>query len=118
MGQVTLPLTPATRDTLRSLLAVSTELGEGARVVDYLPVAPWGDLDEFRRRVYEPLRLSAPPSEGSANSIEVTSDDARLIWSVLQGLAESFSGGVPWSPLSRSELEAVNRCLAALDELP
>lgn len=117
MESLVLELTPDTRRVLENLLATATRLEEGARIVDHLPDEPWGDLDEFRRLVYEPLRTleSSTPSVGpQARTIELGSQDARHVFNVLEGLAEGWSGGVPWVALSPAERPAVDRCLKAL----
>jgi hypothetical protein len=56
VDSLVLNLTPGVRVALENLLTIAGRLEDNARIVDHLPDEPYGDLDEFRRSVYEPLR--------------------------------------------------------------
>jgi hypothetical protein len=90
-------------------------LADGESVADHLPVNPWGDVDEFRRVVYltlhgEPAAWQAP----SKSDVVLEREDIAPIRDVLDGLAESYSGGNPWVALIDRERRAVERVLARL----
>ena len=104
------------RATLRTLLTVADRMPVDARVVDYLAPNPWGDLAAFSAAVYDPLlRLEVGPRlGGSTTPVMIASADATVAVHVLTALAESFSTGVPWSPLSADERCAIPRLLGTL----
>lgn len=111
-----LDLTPGVRAVLENLLLAAQSLEDGARVVDHLPDEPWGNLDQFRREVYEPLKASAA-TETRVGNLILAPQDAGRVFGVLEGLAEGWSGGVPWVPLTSAEKAAVIRCLEGLQQL-
>lgn len=107
---LTLRMTEPVRDTLAMLLAKVLNLPEGAQVIDQLPVDPWGDLDAFRKQVFYPLYgdkdSQRSPDERSCQ-VTIPADDIVPIRDVIYDLAESFSGGHPWGPISQSERVAI-----------
>ena len=107
----------AVRDRLLNLLSVSLELGQGASVIDHVGADPWGDLAEFRRCVYDPLHgnRTAPLTEEGLAKVTVPASDVEPLRAVVDGLSESYSGGVPWVTLDERERSAVNELIAALD---
>ena len=109
---VSLRLTDETRATLLELLAVALELPRAANVLDHLPSEPWGDLEELRRRVYDPLHGEASPGDGHA--VHIAAADVEPLRAVLDGIAECYSGGAPWPPLTDAERVAVERLISAL----
>lgn len=111
-----LGLRPSSRGTLRLLLTAAASMPEGARVVDHLPSNPWGDLDDFQTSVYEPLRTGTSVDPSTPGRLAVADTDVASLFGVLQGLSESFAGGVPWSALSGDERAVVSRCLRSLDD--
>jgi hypothetical protein len=93
-------------------------MATGARVIDSLPINPWGDLDEFRKQVYGPIHGTAPAAPtlaGDQTSVFIDADDVARIKDVLDGLGESISGGVPWIAVTDEEREAVNRLVKQLE---
>ena len=101
-------------DALVALLRTATRLAEGDRVIDHLPANPWGDLQQFRRSVYLPLR-GTPSSDyptPAATEILVRPDEVTLIRGVVDRIAESYSGGVPWGEVTESEQQAIEKLLA------
>lgn len=90
---------------------------EGSDVDAYLSAAPWGDLEEFRNTIYYPLRgrdVRAIQRE-SGVELAVPAGDVEPLRAVIDGLAESYSGGTPWTTLRRDERDAVERLLAQMN---
>lgn len=118
VDSVILPLTPDSRASLLMLLSTALELSEGSHVVDHLPVNPWGDIDEFRRAVFLPLHGNAESSAPTPHREEVvlSPDEVAPIRAIVDGLAESISGGCPWVELTDPEREAAERLVARLQE--
>lgn len=116
---VTIHLTEAVRPVLLRLLRAALELPEGSRVVDALPLNPWGDVEEFRLAVFLPLHGEEVPTSAGLGgaALKVQADDVRPIRDVLDGLAESITGGTPWVALSQEERAAVNGLLARIEDL-
>jgi hypothetical protein len=111
-SDLTLQMTEPVRDTFAMLLAKVLALPEGARVVDELPLNPWGDLDAFRKQVFYPLHGDGDsPRSLDERSYQVTipAHDVVPIRDVIYDLAESFSGGQPWGLISQSERGAIER---------
>lgn len=104
------------RATLIMLLTRVLELPEGSRVVDHLPINPWGDVEAFRQAVFLPLHGQAPLPDRDEHEQEVIlePDEVKPIRDVLDGLAESISGGVPWTAVTTAEREAIERLLSRL----
>jgi hypothetical protein len=102
--------------TLSQMLRTALDLTDGRSVADRLPVNPWGDVDEFRRRVYLPLHGEPVDSQPSPANSELVLEPEEIapIREVLDGIAESFSGGNPWVALTDRERRAVERVLARL----
>lgn len=104
------------RETFVRLLQHAVSMPGGSRVADYLGADPWGDVEEFRRLIYRPLHRD-PSSAADATTtaaVTVEAEDVDAIRTVLDGLGESFAGGVPWVELSESERRATERLLARL----
>ena len=101
-------------DALVVLLRTATLLSEGDRVIDRLPPNPWSDLNEFRRSVYLPLH-GTPATDRTgpaATEILVRPDEVALIRGVVDRIAESYSGGVPWGEVTEAEQQAIEKFLA------
>jgi hypothetical protein len=115
---VTIYLTEGVRPVLVRLLRAALELPKGSRVVDSLPLNPWGNIEEFRRAVFLPLHGEEAPTMAGLGGVALTiePDDVRPIRDVLDGLAESITGGTPWVAPSQEERLAVNRLLARVDD--
>jgi hypothetical protein len=112
---LSLHLPSGVRESLLNLLSVSLELGPDADVIDHVGVEPWGDLDSFRETVYDPLHgRRAAPRRQHVTTLTIRAHNLEPFRTVLDGLAEGFSGGVPWVPLSERERTAVKEVLAEL----
>lgn len=113
---VTLVLGNDVRRALETLLRTALVLPEGAPVVDHLSRNPWSDLEDFRRQVHQPLHGSAvlPLRTRGQREIRLEAADVGTLRDVLDGLAESFSGGIPWAPLTSREREVVQRVASKL----
>jgi hypothetical protein len=88
-------------------------LREGDDVADYLGTNPWGDMDAFRREIYEPMRSgkAGPHVAGGSELVIPVADLSRLnAW--LDGFYEGYSGGSEWRP-PRDDDRAVFERLAA-----
>lgn len=110
-----LHLTSEVRATLVALLTATLTMEAEAQVVDHLASNPWGDLEAFRRSVYFPLVEGRVEESGLDRiDIEIEATNVPPIRDVMTGLAESFSGGVPWVALSEAERAAVEKLLAQL----
>jgi hypothetical protein len=114
---VVIQLTEGVRPVLRRLLRAALELPTGSRVVDHLPLNPWGDLEEFRRAIFMPLHGEGDARGGEPGGVELVIEpgDVVHIRAVIDGLAESVAGGVPWVAVSEQERDAVTRLLARTD---
>ncbi len=113
---VVLCLTEGGKAALVELLAVALELRDDAYVVEHLPDDPWGDMAEFRDSIYVPLEhaRSSRALEDPAERLILDAHEARPLFSVLEGLAESFSGGVPWVALTAEARDTVTWVLRQL----
>jgi hypothetical protein len=109
-----LNLTPPVRRALENLLTVAEQLEDYARIVDHLPDEPYGDLDEFRRTVYEPLRDKRSVTEGHGENFSLDLEDVDLILDVLKGMDDGWTGGTPWKAMNPTERAAVDRFLETL----
>ena len=109
-----LNLTPEIRAALENLLTIAGRLEDNARIVDHLPDEPYGDLDEFRRQVYDPLRLKQSVAGGRGENFSVDLQDVDLIFDVMKGMDDGWVGGTPWKAMSPAEREAVDRFLEKL----
>jgi hypothetical protein len=109
-----LNLSPALRATLENLLTIAGRLDDNARIVDHLPDDWYGDLDEFRRSFYEPLRdrRSGPAGQGDNFSLDL--QDAVLVFDVVKGIDDGWVGGTPWKAMSPEERSAVDRFIETL----
>ena len=95
---------------LRMLLTRANEMPDGAHAVDYFPLNPWGDVELFRRAVYQPLHgdsdhvatIGSPRQE-----IVIAGDDVPPIRDVIDRLSDSLSTARPWVALSDRERQAV-----------
>lgn len=109
-----LNLTPGVRVALENLLTIAGRLEDNARVVDHLPDEPYGDLDEFRRSVYEPLRNRQSVTAGQGDNFSLDLRDADLVFDVIKGIDDGWVGGTPWKAMSLAERSAVDRLLETL----
>ena len=112
-----LVLSEGVRSTLSTLLAAALILPDSGNVEEWVPDHPWGDLAAFQREVYFPLHgqrsASAKPT-GYLSHVVIAAGDVEPIRAVIDGLAESISGGVPWRALTETERAAVERSLTEL----
>lgn len=113
-NSLTLNLTPGARAALENLLTIAGRLEDNARIVDHLPDEPYGDLDEFRRSVYEPLRDGRSVTAGPGDNFSLDLQDAGLIFDVVEGISDGWAGGTPWKAMSSAERSAVDRFLETL----
>jgi hypothetical protein len=113
-GSLTLNLTPKIRAALQNLLTTAGRLEDYARIVDHFPDEPFGDLDEFRRSVYEPLRASRSGTTGPGDNFNLDLNDSRRIFDVIKGIADGWAGGTPWMAMTPAERSAVDRLLDTL----
>jgi hypothetical protein len=92
------------------------DLPHGSRVVDHLPLNPWGDLEQFRKAVFVPLFDEGPGLSAVPGTTEliIAPTDVAYIRDVVGRLDDSITGGVPWGALSAIEREAVARVLVDL----
>jgi hypothetical protein len=116
VDSLVLNLTPGVRDALENLLTIAGRLEDNARIVDHLPDEPYGDLDEFRRSVYEPLRDRRSATTGQGDNFSLDLRDADLIFDVIKGMSEGWAGGTPWKAMSPAERSAVDRFLETLHQ--
>lgn len=114
--QLRLHMSENVRATLVQMLTTALDLVDADSVADHLPVNPWGDVDEFRRAVYLPLH--GEPGDGHLSPVDydlvLGPDEIVPVRDVLDGLAESISGGIPWVALTDRERLAVESLLARL----
>jgi hypothetical protein len=111
---LTLNLTPQVRSTLVNLLTVASRLEDCARIIDHYSDDLYGELNEFRRLVYVPLRDNRSVTQGPGDKFGLTIADARLIFDVLKGIDDGWVGGTPWKAMNPAERSAVDRILEAL----
>jgi hypothetical protein len=110
---ITLNLTPEVRATLENLLTVAGRLEDNARIVDNVPDS-YGDLGEFQRSVYEPLKERYSVAEGPGENFRLDLQDANLVFSVLKGIDDGWVGGTPWMAMTPPERSAVEHFLETL----
>lgn len=113
-SSLTLNLTPEVRIALENQLTIAERLEDNARIVDHFPDEPFGDLDEFRRSVYEPLRDRRSVTAGRGNNFSLNLNDAGLLFDVIKGIDDGWVGGTPWKAMSSAERAAVDRFLEML----
>ena len=113
-NSLALNLTPEARTALENLLTIAGRLEDNARIVDHLSDEAYGDLDEFRRSVYEPLRDSRSVTAGPGDNFSLDLQDAGLIFDVVKGISDGWVGGTPWKAMSSAERSAVDRFLETL----
>jgi len=114
---LTLNITPEVQAVLENMLVIAGQMGDDARVVDRLPDKPYGDLDEFRRSVYDPLRDKRSVAAGRGDNFTLDLGDADLIFDVIKGISDGWVGGTSWKAMSSAERSAVDRFLEALRRL-
>lgn len=111
---ITLNLTPEVRATLENLLTIAGRLKDNARIVDNVSDEPYGDLGEFQRSVYEPLKEKRPVTEGPGENFRLDLQDAILVFGVLKGIDDGWVGGTPWMAMTPAERSAVEHFLETL----
>jgi hypothetical protein len=109
-----LNLTPEVRSVLENLLTIAGQLEDNARVVDHLTDEPYGDLAEFQRSVYEPLRDKRSVTSGHGENFSLDFEDVGPVFDVIKGISEGWVGGTPWKAMSSAERSAVDRFLEAI----
>jgi hypothetical protein len=114
-ASLTLNLTPQVRTTLVNLLTIAGRLEDHARIIDHYSDDLYGDLNEFQRSVYVPLRDNRSVAEGPGDTFTLTIKDARLIFDVLKGIDDGWVGGTPWKAMNPAERSAVDYFLQALN---
>jgi hypothetical protein len=113
---LTLNLTPKIRATLENLLTTAGRLEDDARIIEHFQNDLFGDLEEFRVTVYEPLRDKRSVKTGPGRNYALDLQDAGLVFDVIKGIAEGWSGGTPWKAMRPAERSAVDRFLAELGQ--
>ncbi len=114
-SSLTLNLTPKIRAALEDLLTIAGRLQDNARIVEqFQDDEPFGDLEEFRVTVYEPLRDKRSVTTGLGKNYTLDLQDAGLVFDVIKGIAEGWVGGTPWKEMSLGERSAVDRFLKEL----
>jgi hypothetical protein len=116
VNSLVLNLTPGVRAALENLLTIAGRLEDNARIVDHLPDEPYGDLDEFRRSVYEPLRDRRSVTAGHGDNFSLDLRDADLVFDVIKGMDDGWVGGTPWKAMSLAERSVVDRFLETLHQ--
>jgi hypothetical protein len=111
---LTLNLTTEVRAALENLLTIAGQLDDNAKIIDHLPDEPYGDLDEFRRSVYEPLRDGRSVTAGDGDNFSFDHQDVGPVFDVIRGISEGWAGGTPWKVMSSAERPAVDRFLKEL----
>jgi len=114
MVSLTLNLTPEIRAALENLLTTAGRLEDDARIIEHFHDDLFGDLKEFRVTVYEPLRDKRSVKTGPGRNYALDLQDAGLVFDVIKGISEGWSGGTPWKAVSPVERSAVNRFLGEL----
>jgi hypothetical protein len=113
-SSLTLNLTPKIRVALENMLTVAGRLEDNAQIVEHFQDELFGDLEEFRVTVYEPLRDKCSVSTGQGKNFTLDVQDAGLIFDVIKGIAEGWVGGTPWKAMSPAERSAVDLFLEEL----
>jgi hypothetical protein len=113
-SSLTLNLTPEIQAVLEHLLTLAGRLEDNARIIEHFQDGLFGDLEEFRVTVYEPLRDKRSVKTGQGKNFTLDLHDAGLVFDVIEGIAEGWAGGVPWKVMSLAERSAVDRFLEAL----
>jgi hypothetical protein len=114
VNTLTLNLTPEIRVALENLLTVAGQLKDNARIIDHFSYGIWGDLDEFTKSVYEPLKDRRSVTEGHGENFSLDLQDVGLVFDVIKGIGEGWAGGTPWKAMNSAERLAVDRCLETL----
>lgn len=94
-SSLTINLTPEIRAVLENLLTVAGRLEDDARIIQHFEDEPFGDIEQFRMSVYEPLRDKRPVKAGAGKNYTLDFQDAGLVFDVIKGIAESWTGGTP-----------------------
>jgi hypothetical protein len=113
-SSLTLNLTPEIRAALENLLTVAKQLDDDTQIVEHFEEGLFGNLEEFRVAVYEPLRDKRSVSTGQGKKFTLNLQDAGLVFDVIKGIAEGWVGGTPWKAMSPAERSAVDRFLEEL----
>jgi hypothetical protein len=113
-SSLSLNLTPEIRLALDNLLTVAGRLEDDARIIDHFPDDLYGDLDEFRLTVYEPLRDKRSVTTGQGDNFTLDLRDVGLVFDVLKGIGDGWVGGTPWKAMTPAERSAVDRFLETL----
>lgn len=110
----------AVAGVLARLLDVALRLPPSADPADHLPLQPWGELDDFRAQVYLPLHGKSGQAQILDGGLDISlqEDEAEAVRDTIDSLAESFSTGVPFLPLTESQRDAVSRVLSKLPSSP
>lgn len=116
-SSLTINLTPEIRAALENLLTVAGRLEDDAQIVEHFVDEPFGDLEQFRMSVYEPLRDKRSVKAGPGKNYTLDLEDAGLVFDVIKGIAEGWAGGTPWKAFSFAERSAVDRFLGELRRL-
>ena len=113
-SSLTLNLTPEIRAVLENLLTIAGRLEDDARIIEHFQDELFGDLEEFRVTVYEPLREKRSVKTGPGKNYALDLQDAGLVFDVIKGIADGWAGGTPWKEMSLAERSAVDRFLGEL----
>jgi hypothetical protein len=94
-SSLTLNLTPEIREVLENLLTIAGRLEDDARIIEHFQDELFGDLEEFRVTVYEPLREKRSVKTGLGKNYTLDLEDGGLVFDVIKGIADGWVGGTP-----------------------
>lgn len=114
MSSLTLNVTPEIRAALENMLTTAERLEDDARIIEHFQDDLFGDLEEFRVTVYEPLRDKRSVETGPGKNYVLDLQDAGLVFDVIKGISEGWAGGTPWKAMTPTERSAVDRFLGQL----
>ena len=116
-GTLELRLSRSVVERFQHVVAAVLRLSSHTDVAGYLGADPWGDLEAFRREVYEPMQTSDPAKGrqpvGTVRVGIATSDLAEMN-RVLDDPYESYSGGRRWLTITPEQRTMFERLAAQL----
>ena len=116
-GTLELRLSRTVIERFRCVVSAVLRLSSELDVLEYLGSDPWGDLEAFRREVYDPMR-TGDPAQGrqpvGAVSVGISTSDLARMNGVLEDLYESYSGGRPWLAITPEERTMFERLAVQL----
>ena len=91
------------------------QLDQGSGVADFLGRDPWGDLDAYRREVFDPMQPGDATVAADARQrtrVEIPIHDLPRINSVLGEFYDGYSAGAWWSGIGVPERAIFERLVA------